>query len=98
MLGEATGMAVKASAMSIKLILLSRLEADPRGTLSECLDSGGALVIELPDHRLVSIQGLEPGDDDDLIDRLIESNPSFRALIERSKASPRRPFPTAPDA
>ncbi len=48
--------------MSIKLIPLSRLEADPQGTLSECLDSGQALVVELPDHRLVSIQGLEPGE------------------------------------
>lgn len=78
--------------MSITLIPLSRLEADPRGTLNECLDSGQALVVELPDHRLVTIQGLEPGDDDDLVDRLIASNPSFRALVERSKASPRRPF------
>ena len=73
--------------MSIKLIPLSRLEADPRGTLTECLDSGQSLVVELPDHRLVSIQGLEPGDDDDLIDRLLESNPSFRALVEKMKVT-----------
>jgi mRNA-degrading endonuclease RelE of RelBE toxin-antitoxin system len=86
------------SFMSIKVIPLSLLEADPRGTLSECLDSGQALVVELPDHRLVSIQGLEPGEDDDLVDRLIGSNPSFRALIEKSKASQRRPFPFRPDA
>lgn len=83
--------------MSIKLIPLSRLEADPQGTLSECLDSGRAWVVELPDHRLVSIQGLEPGDDDDLVDRLLESNPTFRALVEKSKASPRSPFPGQPD-
>jgi hypothetical protein len=38
-------------------------------------------------------QGLEPADDDDLIDRLLESNPSFRALVAKSKASPRRHFP-----
>jgi hypothetical protein len=79
--------------MSIKLIPLSRLEADPRGTLSECLDSGEALVVELPDHRLVSIRGLEPDEDDDLVDRLIETNPAFRALVQKSKASPRKPFP-----
>jgi hypothetical protein len=79
--------------MSIKLIPLSRLEADLRGTLNECLDSGEPLVVELPDHRLVSIQGLEPDDDDDLVDRLLESNPAFRALVEKSKASPRKPFP-----
>ena len=30
--------------MGIKLIPLSRLEADPRGTLNECLDSGESLV------------------------------------------------------
>jgi hypothetical protein len=80
--------------MSIKLIPLSRLEADPEGTLSECLDSGEPLVVELPDHRLVSIQGLEPSDDDSLIDNLLATDPSFRALIEKSKASPRRPFPS----
>jgi hypothetical protein len=84
--------------MSIKLIPLSRLEADPRGTLTECLDSGSALVVELPDHRLVSIQGLEPDDDDDLVNQLLESNPAFRALVERSKASPRKPFPTRHDS
>ena len=83
--------------MSIKRIPLSRLEADPRGTLSECLDSGEALVVELPDHRLVSIRALEPDEDDDLVDRLLESNPSFRALVEKSKASRRKPFPSPPD-
>lgn len=83
--------------MSIKVIPLSRLEADPQGTLSECVDSGGAWVVELPDHRLVSIQGLEPDDDDDLIDRLLKSNAAFRALVERSKASPRTPFPAQND-
>jgi len=80
--------------LSIKWIPLSRLEADPRGTLTECLDSGEALVVELPDHRLVSIQSLEPDDEDDLVDRLLKSNTAFRPLIEKSKASPRRPFPS----
>jgi hypothetical protein len=83
--------------MSIKLIPLSRLEADPKGILGECIDSGEALVVELPDHRLVSIQGLEPDADDDLVDRLLESNASFRALVEKSKASPRRPFSGQPE-
>ena len=68
------------------------------GTLSECLDSGEPLVVELPDHRLVSIQGLEPDDDDDLVDRLLDSNPSFRALVQKSKSGPRRPFPLPPQA
>ncbi len=84
--------------MGIKLIPLSRLEADLRGTLNECLDSGQSLVIELPDHRLVSIQALEPTDDDPLVDDLLRSNHSFCALVEKSKASPRRPFLSGSDA
>ena len=80
--------------MNTKVIPLSRLEPDPRATLIECLDSGGALVVELPDHRLVSIQGFEPDDDDDLVDRLLDSNPAFRALVESSKAGPRKLFPS----
>jgi hypothetical protein len=87
----------RGNTMGIKRIPLSRLEADLRGTLSECLDSGKALVVELPDHRLVSIRGLEPDEDDDLVDRLIETNPAFRALIQKSKASPRKPFPIRPE-
>jgi hypothetical protein len=79
--------------MGIKLIPLSCLEADPRGTLDECLDSGEPVVVELPDHRLVTIQALEPAGDDSLVDDLLASNPAFRSLIEKSKASPRRPFP-----
>jgi hypothetical protein len=40
---------------------------------------------------------IEPDEDDDLVDRLIASNPAFRALIQKSKASPRKPFPTPPE-
>jgi hypothetical protein len=79
--------------MDIKSIPLSSLETDPKGTLSECLDSGRPAVVEMPDHRLVSIQTLEPTDDDDLTSDLLDSNPAFRAIVERSKSSPRRPFP-----
>jgi hypothetical protein len=50
------------------------------------------VVVELPDHRLVAIQPLDPTGDDDLINELIESDPSFRALLAKSKASPRKPF------
>jgi len=78
--------------MGIKTIPLSRLEADPRGTLNECADLGQAFVVELPDHRLVAIQSLEPTDDDSLIDELLESNEAFRKLVARSKAAPRKPF------
>jgi hypothetical protein len=79
--------------MGIKKILLSELEADPKGTLDECCDSGRSLVVEMPDHRLLSIQTLEPGDDDRLLDELLAADPSFRAIVERSKSSPHKPFP-----
>ncbi len=79
--------------MGIKQIPLSQLETNPRKTLSECCDSGQALVVEMPDHRLVAIQTLEPDGDDGLIDELIESNASFRDLLQKSKSSPRKLFP-----
>lgn len=83
--------------MGIKRVPLSQLAADPAGTLTECLDSGKSLVIELPDHRLVSIQALESTVDDDLLDELLESSPSFRALVQKSKDGPRRPIPGPTD-
>jgi hypothetical protein len=83
--------------MGIKQIPLSRLEADPQGTLTECLDSGLSLIVELPDHRFVSIQTLEPAEDDSLVDELLQSSPSFRAMVEKSKTSPRRPFLSGTD-
>ena len=79
--------------MGTKLIPLSQLESDPQGTLTECCNSGQALVVELPDSRMVTIQPLEPGEDDSLVSELLESNAAFRALVEKSKSSPRRPFP-----
>jgi hypothetical protein len=78
--------------MDTKIIPLSRLEEDPQGTLVECCDSGQTLVVELPDHRFVTIQSLE-ATDDSLVSDLLESNPSFQELVARSKASPRKPFP-----
>ncbi|MEA2736650.1 MAG: hypothetical protein QOE14_3101 [Humisphaera sp.] len=78
--------------MGIKTIPLSQLEADPRGTLSECADSGEAFIIELPDRRFVTIQALEPAEDDSLTSELLESNPAFQALVANSKAGPRKPF------
>ena len=78
--------------MGTKMIPLSRLAADPQGTLSECCESGQAFVVELPDHRLVAIQSLEATDDDSLVSDLLASNPAFRALVAKSKASPRKPF------
>ncbi len=79
--------------MVIKRIPLSLLEEDPEGALTECLESGQALVVELPDNRLVTIQGLEPDAEDSLVDDLLASSPSFRALVEKSRAGTRQPFP-----
>ena len=78
--------------MSIKTIPLSRLETDLRKTLDDCADSGETLFVELPDERVLAIQPLDPTEDDDLIDKLIATNPKFRALLAKSKASPRKPF------
>ncbi len=79
--------------MGTKMIPLSQLESDPRGTLNECCNSGEALVVELPDKRMVTIQPLEPDEDDSLVSEFLESNAAFRALVERSKSSPRKSFP-----
>jgi hypothetical protein len=78
--------------VGIKTIPLTRLEADLRATLDECVKSGEAVVVEMPDHRMVAIQPLEPSSDDDLVDDLLQSNPEFQAKVARSKASPRKPF------
>jgi len=78
--------------MAIKTIPLSRLEADLRETLNECADSGQTLVVEMPDQRLLAIQALDPQEDDTLMDELLAANPKFRALVAKSKASPRKPF------
>jgi hypothetical protein len=78
--------------MGIRTIPLSRLEADPRGTLNDCANSGDALVVELPDQRLVAIQSLDASEDDDLVNQLIASNAAFRDLVAKSKVSKRTPF------
>jgi hypothetical protein len=79
--------------MGTKVIPPSRLEEDPRSVMYECLDTETVVVVEMPDRRLVAIQSLDPTDEeDDFISDLIDSNPAFRALIAKSKASPRIPF------
>jgi hypothetical protein len=79
--------------MGIKTIPLSRLQTNLEATLTECADSGQAIVVALPDQRLVAILALEPMEDDSLTDDLLQSNPEFQALVARSKAGPRKPFP-----
>ena len=78
-----------------KVIPLSQLETDPRGTLSECADSGQAVVVELPDQRWVAIQPLDPSEDDSLTTELLESSAAFRALVAKPKSAPRKPFPAS---
>ena len=64
--------------MDIKTIPLSRLETNLQATLVECADSGQAVVVTLPDRRLIAIQSLETAEDDSLVDDLLESNPEFQ--------------------
>ena len=80
--------------MAIRTIPLSRLEADLKKTLNDCADSGDTVVVEMPDQRLLAIQRLEPQEDDDLMDRLLASNPEFQALVANSKASRANHFPS----
>jgi hypothetical protein len=82
--------------MDIKTIPLSRLETSLQATLVECADSGQAVVVTLPDQRLVAIQSLETAEDDSLVDDLLKCNPEFQSLVAKSKAGPRKPFPPAP--
>lgn len=78
--------------MDISIIPFSQLQTDTENVLKGCFESGRPVVVELPDHRFVTIQSLEPDDDDALVDDLIESNPSFRSLLKKSAASPRKDF------
>jgi hypothetical protein len=78
--------------MAIKKIPLSSLEANPRGTLNECANSGEPLLVELPDHRLVALQPVPDDADDSLIEELLASNEAFQQMVAKSKAGPRRAF------
>lgn len=79
--------------MDIKTIPLSSLEANLRATLDECADSGQAVVVELPDQRLLAIQSIDTAEDDSLIYDLLQSNPKFQAMVAKSKSAPVAPFP-----
>ena len=75
------------------MIPLSQLQTDAPGLLTKCCDSGQPIVVELPDHRFVAIQPLDADDEEDtLVSDLIDTNADFRALVEKSAASARKPF------
>jgi hypothetical protein len=78
--------------MAIKTIPLSRLETDLKKTLNECAESGETVVVEMPDQRLLTIQSLDPDEDDSLMDELLASNPKFQSLVAKSKTALRKPF------
>ena len=78
--------------LGIKTIPLSSLESNLKKTLSECVESGQTIVVEMPDHRLLTIQPFDPQADDALVEELLESNPQFQELVANSRASPRKPF------
>jgi len=79
----------------MEVIPLSQLQTDTQGLLTRCCDLGHTVVVELPDHRFVTIQPLDASSEDDsLVSDLIENNADFRALVEKSAASPRKPFVT----
>jgi PHD/YefM family antitoxin component YafN of YafNO toxin-antitoxin module len=82
--------------MTMKVISLDEFEQGLRGVLESCSEPGQSVVIELPNHRRVSIQNWD--EDDDLIDRLLENNAEFRDMAQKSFASPRRPFPLTTDS
>ena len=83
--------------MDLKTMPLSKLETNLQATLVECADSGQAVVVTLPDQRLVAIQALDTAEDDSLVDDLLQLNPEFRTLVAKSKAGPRKPFLPASD-
>jgi hypothetical protein len=79
--------------MDIETIQLSQLQMNPQGLLNDVCNTGRPIVVELPDHRLVAIQSIEPNDENDsLINDLMENNASFRALLAKSKASSTKKF------
>lgn len=86
------------NSMDIKKIPLSRLETDLRKTLNECADTGQAFIVELSDHRFVTIQPLDQVEENCLTSHLLETNEEFRHLVAKSKSGPRKPFVPSEDS
>jgi hypothetical protein len=84
------------------VIPIETFRSDPEEFLRRCLDSGEELVVQMSDRRQVALVGRpdpapEAAVDDDLVDRLIETNADFRKMLEKSLAGPRRPFKRTTD-
>jgi hypothetical protein len=80
--------------MSTKTIPLSQLELNLAGTLNECARTGETVVVLMPDKKMLTIQSLDPVEDDGLIDELLASDPLFRQMVAESAAGKRYPFPS----
>lgn len=79
--------------MDIEVTSLSQLLEAPEDLLNRYTGPDRTLVVELPDHRLVAIQLLEPDDEEgSLVSDLLETDARFRALVERSRMNPRKDF------
>lgn len=78
--------------MSTTVIPASRLLPDPVLALSDIADGGRAVVFELPDGRRLAVSPAVKREDDDFMDRLIESNADFRQLLVVAAGEARKPF------
>ena len=74
--------------MGIRTIPLSRLEADPKGTLTECADSGEGFVIELPDNATAEkIREMLGPDGEDLVAHLTATWETVGVLLFHKELS-----------
>jgi hypothetical protein len=76
--------------MGTKVISLKELTTNTEAVLMDCYETGQSLLVELPDQRRLTISPYD--EDDDLVDRLLETNAEFRELAAKSFASGRKPF------
>jgi hypothetical protein len=56
-----------------------------------------AISDEVPEQMPFSTDGQDRRDDDSLVDELLATNQKFRALVERSKMTARKPFSSQPN-
>lgn len=76
--------------MTTKVLTLDELRQGLDGILESCSEPGQTVVVELPNQRRVTIQNWDA--DDDLIDRLLESNADFCEMAAPSLEDVRSVF------